>query len=60
MIELYGFGPAFERDPLNVAKDVRQGLVSIEGALLDYGVVISDDGTLTIDKAATAKARSAA
>ena len=55
-----GFGPAFERDPLAVVKDVRQGLVSIEGALLDYGVVLSDDGTLTIDKNATTKARSAA
>ena len=55
-----GFGPAFERDPLNVVKDVRNGLVSIKGALLDYGVVLSDDGSLTVDKAATLKARSVA
>lgn len=55
-----GFGNPFERDPLKVVEDVRNGLVSIEGARLDYGVVIADADTLTIDEAATAAARAAA
>lgn len=52
-----GFGNPFEREPRKVVEDVRNGLVSIEGARLDYGVIISDQETLTIDEAATAKAR---
>jgi len=55
-----GFGDPFERDVLKVVDDVRNGLVSIEGARLDYGVVISDPETLTVDEAATALARAAA
>ncbi|SFM62077.1 hydantoinase B/oxoprolinase family protein [Shimia aestuarii] len=55
-----GFGNPFERDPLKVVEDVRNGLVSIEGARLDYGVVIADADTLSIDEDATAKARAAA
>lgn len=53
-----GFGSAFERNPLKVVEDVRNGLVSIEGARLDYGVVISDKVLLEVDRTATAKLRS--
>ncbi len=42
-----------------VIEDVRNGLVSVEGARLDYGVVISDRKTLAVDEAATAKLRAA-
>ena len=55
-----GFGLAFERDPLKVVEDIRNGLVSIEGARLDYGVVVSDLKSLQVDTAETARLRSAA
>jgi len=55
-----GFGQAFERDPAKVVDDVRNGLVSIEGARLDYGVVIADRATLAIDEDATAALRASA
>ena len=54
-----GFGNPYERDPLNVVEDVRNGLVSIEGARQDYGVIIADSETLDVDEAATADMRSA-
>ncbi len=54
-----GFGNPFERDPLKVVEDIRNGLVSVEGARLDYGVIISDPETLTVDQAATTKTRAA-
>ena len=37
-----GWGDPLERDPDLVSKEIRQGLVTIKGAL-DYGVVIEDD-----------------
>jgi N-methylhydantoinase B len=49
-----GFGPAFEREPSAVLADVVDGLLSVETARNDYGVVIRDD---EIDKAATSQAR---
>lgn len=49
-----GFGNPFEREPSLVLKDVLHGLVSVERALADYGVVIADG---RIDVAATARAR---
>ena len=52
-----GFGPPFQRDPARVAEDVRNGLVSLQGARLDYGVVITDRDSLTIDDAATTALR---
>ncbi|WP_349357998.1 hydantoinase B/oxoprolinase family protein [Stappia sp.] len=55
-----GFGNPFEREIGRVVDDIRNGLVSIEGARLDYGVVIADPETLAVDEAATAKARAAA
>jgi N-methylhydantoinase B len=47
-----GFGNALEREIDLVASDVRAGLVSIEAAAADYGVVI-DPRTLAVDVAAT-------
>jgi N-methylhydantoinase B len=54
-----GFGNPFERDVARVVEDVKNGLVSLEGARRDYGVVITDRKTLIVDKAATAAARAA-
>jgi N-methylhydantoinase B len=54
-----GFGNAFERDVAKVVEDVRNGLVSLDGARLDYGVVITDRDTLSVDLAATAALRAA-
>lgn len=51
-----GFGDPFERDPAEVALDVRRGYVSIEKALKDYGVVIAPD-TFEVDEAATTARR---
>lgn len=49
-----GYGPPTERDPQAVARDVREGKVSVERARSVYGVVI-DGGEL--DHAATAALR---
>ncbi len=38
-----GFGDPIERDPQAVHADVMEGLVTVEGARRDYGVVVSDD-----------------
>jgi N-methylhydantoinase B len=51
-----GYGPAWERDPAAVRRDVVEDYVSIEGARRDYGVVV-DPATLTVDADATAAAR---
>jgi N-methylhydantoinase B len=51
-----GYGPPTERDPRSVLRDVLEDYVSIEGALIDYGVVI-DPLTLTVDEDATRLAR---
>lgn len=55
-----GYGNPFEREIARVVEDVRNGLVSLEGARLDYGVVIADRDTLAVDEAATASLRAAA
>ena len=47
-----GWGDALERDLALVAKDLRDGLVTIEGAARDYGVVAHGDPP-EIDAAAT-------
>jgi N-methylhydantoinase B len=52
-----GYGNAFERPIEKVVADVRAGLVSLDGARLDYGVVIADATTLAVDHAATAALR---
>ncbi len=51
-----GFGSPWERDPTQVADDVRDGYVSREAAERDYGVVL--DHFLVVDDEATARARS--
>jgi N-methylhydantoinase B len=40
-----GFGDALDREPELVLKDVREGYVSPESALADYGVVLQRDGS---------------
>ncbi len=50
-----GYGDPLKRDPDQVLADVTDGLISIETAARDYGVVISDD--LRIDEGATAQRR---
>ncbi len=41
-----GWGNPLERDPERVKRDVRDGYVSIDGALRDYGVVVRGDPDL--------------
>ena len=53
-----GYGNPFERYPEMVREDVVQQLISIEGARIDYGVVI-DATTLEIDHNATNEIRNA-
>ncbi|AUZ04989.1 hydantoinase B/oxoprolinase [Vitreoscilla sp. C1] len=53
-----GFGNAFTRPVNAVLKDWQQGLISIEGARLDYGVVI-DAETDSVNEAQTATLRQA-
>jgi N-methylhydantoinase B len=50
-----GYGNPLERDPAKVADDVLDGVISVETALSDYGVVVSAKGV--VDRAATEKAR---
>jgi N-methylhydantoinase B len=51
-----GWGDALSRDLTLVAKDLRDGLVTIEGAARDYGVVARGDPPI-IDETATAASR---
>ena len=48
-----GYGLPWERNVEKVVWDVKNGLVSIEGAREDYGVVIKDAQSLVVDQAAT-------
>ena len=50
-----GVGDPLTREPERVLADVEAGLVSLEGARENYGVVITNDG---VDEAATASLRS--
>ena len=50
-----GYGNPFERDAEAVARDVRNGFVSLESATRDYGVVLADG--FVVDEAATLAAR---
>jgi len=52
-----GYGNPLERDPAKVADDVLDGVVSVETALKDYGVVASATGV--VDQARTAQQRKA-
>ena len=51
-----GYGNPFERPPEKVLEEVRDGVVSVEKARSDYGVVI-DPSTLTVDANATSSLR---
>ena len=51
-----GWGNPFERDPALVAKDVRNGFVSVEAAERDYGVAV-DPATFRVDAVRTATLR---
>ena len=50
-----GYGPPAERDPELVARDVRDGKISVARAREVYRVAFSADGT--IDRAETARLR---
>jgi N-methylhydantoinase B len=50
-----GYGEPFARDPQRVLDDVLDGLISVDTARRDFGVVITADGTVDVD--ATARAR---
>jgi len=50
-----GLGNPRRRAVGAVAQDVREGFISAESARRDYGVAVSDDGT--VDEAETAKLR---
>ena len=49
-----GFGDPRERDPQQVLIDVLDGLITVEDAKRDYGVVIANG---TVDEVATRQAR---
>jgi N-methylhydantoinase B len=58
-----GYGDPLERDPDLVARDVEDGLVSVERANDDYGVVLVEGeapGVYTVDAEATARLRAEA
>jgi N-methylhydantoinase B len=52
-----GAGDPFERDPASVLDDIENHKVSVEGARVEYGVAVGDDGS--IDTEGTAALRSA-
>jgi len=45
-----GYGNPLEREPERVVDDVLDGYVSREAAARDYGVIVADDGTWTLDE----------
>lgn len=51
-----GYGDPLERNPQSVLADVRLGLISLENALKDYGVMIDPD-QMEIDLEATTRLR---
>jgi N-methylhydantoinase B len=56
-----GWGDPLDRPVAEVVRDVEWGKVSVEGAVRDYGVVLTFDGTLaSVDPAATDGLRAAA
>ncbi len=52
-----GFGAPTERDPARVARDVTDGLVSVERAREVYGVVFTEDAERTVDVETTTRRR---
>ena len=55
-----GYGDAMKRPIEKVIEDVRNGLVSIQGAKVDYGVVIADEVSLKVDLDSTEALRASA
>jgi N-methylhydantoinase B len=53
-----GYGNPFDRDPLKVAQDVRNGFVSIEAAAREYGVAVKLED-FSVDEGLTSRMRSA-
>ncbi|WP_102348678.1 hydantoinase B/oxoprolinase family protein [Bacillus sp. Marseille-P3661] len=51
-----GYGNPHERDPKMVLRDVKNGYISIQAALQDYGVVINE-GEMKVDEEETRKKR---
>jgi N-methylhydantoinase B len=51
-----GYGDPYERDPNRVLDDVREGLVTAEGARRDYGVAVAPDLS-QVDDESTARLR---
>jgi N-methylhydantoinase B len=54
-----GYGDPRERDPEQVAGNVRDQLITVDAARTDYGVIL-DPHTLAVDAEATARERAAA
>jgi N-methylhydantoinase B len=54
-----GWGDPLARDPDAVLRDVRDGFVTLDAALADYGVVVvaTASGSFAVDRAATERAR---
>jgi len=53
-----GYGDPLERDPAKVARDIRDGLVSLYAATRCYGIALGPDGQ-TLDDRATQRRRQA-
>jgi N-methylhydantoinase B len=51
-----GYGPPFERDPSLVLLDVRDGMVSVERAREEYGVILEKNAQ-SVDDIATRELR---
>jgi N-methylhydantoinase B len=51
-----GYGDPLDREPLRVAKDVREGIVTRERAATVYGVALDDHGAVAEEQTATARA----
>jgi N-methylhydantoinase B len=54
-----GLGNPMQRDPASVAEDVRAGLVSLQSARRDYGVVCTPEGDLDMLATTTLRSRAA-
>jgi len=51
-----GYGDSFNREPASVLRDVVNGLVSVEAAMREYGVVVNPE-SLQVRVEATKRAR---
>jgi len=52
-----GWGNPCDRDEARIREDVRSGKVSADGAMRQYGVVVSEEEDHSIDKSATVAMR---